>query len=109
MGMAQSPGDDERRQQQHPQARDEIGTARPKISTATMRDRIEPSISRRISNYLLLFLGAMTGALGFVLFLTPGNVAPGGVTGLTLIVNRFLPVAVPEGTLLLLLRSEERR
>ncbi len=73
------------------------------MSTAKMRDRIEPSITRRISNYLLLFLGAMTGALGFVLFLTPGNVAPGGVTGLTLIVNRFLPVAVPEGMLLLLL------
>ncbi len=56
-----------------------------------------------ITNWLLLTAGALISALGFNLFLVPGNVAPGGVTGLTLVASRYLPGNVPEGMLLLAL------
>lgn len=70
---------------------------------AARRRRFRPSFTNRAGNWLLLTAGALVGALGFVLFLAPGNVAPGGVMGLTLVVSRYLPIGVPEGTLLLLL------
>lgn len=56
-----------------------------------------------ITNWLLLTAGALISAVGFNLFLVPGNVAPGGVTGLTLVASRYLPGNVPEGMLLLAL------
>ncbi len=70
---------------------------------AARRRRFRPPLSSEAGNWLLLTAGALVGALGFVLFLAPGNVAPGGVMGLTLVVSRYLPIGVPEGTLLLLL------
>lgn len=51
----------------------------------------------------MLTAGALISALGFNLFLVPGNVAPGGVTGLTLVASRYLPLGIPEGMLLLAL------
>lgn len=56
-----------------------------------------------ITNWALLTAGALISALGFNLFLVPGNVAPGGVQGLTLVASRYLPGNVPEGVLLLAL------
>lgn len=65
--------------------------------------KFRPPLRSQLTNGLLLTLGALAGALGFDLFLVPANVAPGGVTGLTLVVNRFLPAGVPDGMLLLVL------
>ncbi|MEX2542392.1 MAG: YitT family protein [Trueperaceae bacterium] len=55
------------------------------------------------ANALLLTVGALLGAFGFNLFLVPGNVAPGGITGLTLVATGFLPIPVPKGMLMLAL------
>ncbi|HEX7004537.1 MAG TPA: YitT family protein [Trueperaceae bacterium] len=65
--------------------------------------RIRAPLRVRLFNVLLLTLGAIAGALGFNLFLEPGNVAPGGILGLTLVVNQFLPFQIPNGVLLLVL------
>ena len=67
------------------------------------RRQFRPGTSVQITNAVLLTLGGLLGALAFNLFMIPANVAPGGVTGLTLVVANFLPSAVPEGMLLLLL------
>lgn len=65
--------------------------------------KFRPPRPVEITNWLLLTAGALVSALGFDLFLVPGNVAPGGVTGLTLVASRYLPGNVPEGMLLLAL------
>lgn len=54
-------------------------------------------------NGLLLTAGALLAAFGFNLFLVPSNVAPGGITGLTLVATGFLPLPIPNGMLLLAL------
>lgn len=40
-------------------------------------------------NYLILTGGALVLAVNFDIFMTPAKVAPGGVSGLSLIINRF--------------------
>ena len=65
--------------------------------------KFRPTRRVEISNWLLLTAGALISALGFDLFLVPGNVAPGGVTGLTLVASRYLPGNIPPGMLLLAL------
>ena len=52
-------------------------------------------------NALLLTSGALLAAVGFNLFLVPSNVAPGGLSGLTLVVTNVLPLPVPNGMLML--------
>ncbi len=54
-----------------------------------------------IKKYLTIFLGAVFYAGGISLFLNPNDLAPGGVTGIAILLNRF--VQVETGTLLLLL------
>lgn len=65
--------------------------------------RIQAPFSVRFVNTVTLSLGAVLAALGFNLFLEPGNVAPGGITGLTLVANQILPFSVPNGMLMLAL------
>ena len=77
--------------------------ARADRRVARALQRIRAPLQVRLFNGLLLTLGAVAGALGFNLFLEPGNVAPGGILGLTLVVNRVLPVEIPNGLLLLAL------
>ena len=67
------------------------------------RRKFRPPLPTELTNWILLTAGALISALGFDLFLVPGNVAPGGVTGLTLVVNRYLPGDLPAGMLLLAL------
>jgi uncharacterized membrane-anchored protein YitT (DUF2179 family) len=50
---------------------------------------------------LFILVGCALQALSVVIFLNPANLAPGGVSGLAIILNRYLPVAVGVLTLLL--------
>ncbi|MDZ7801206.1 MAG: YitT family protein [Trueperaceae bacterium] len=54
-------------------------------------------------NAALLTLGAMLAAVGFNLFLVPGDLAPGGVSGLTLVVKQLVALPVPNGVLMMIL------
>ncbi len=54
-----------------------------------------------IKKYVLIFLGAIFYASGIAFFLNPNDLAPGGVTGIAILVNRFVPIET--GTLILLL------
>ncbi|GFI46334.1 hypothetical protein IMSAGC019_01648 [Lachnospiraceae bacterium] len=54
-----------------------------------------------IKKYLVITLGAMVYGAGISLFIDPNNLAPGGVSGLAIIISRLLPVET--GTLILLL------
>lgn len=52
------------------------------------------NIGRR---YIMILAGSVAYAAGIGLFLNPNSLAPGGVTGISIILNRFTPFAV--GTL----------
>jgi uncharacterized membrane-anchored protein YitT (DUF2179 family) len=66
------------------------------------RERIEPiNLRESAKNYLLLTIGACVMIINFNLFIAPGEVAPGGVGGLSLILNRY--TGIPYGTGMLLL------
>ncbi len=56
---------------------------------------------KRVFKYFLLFLAAFIFSFGFNVFLRPAGIAPGGLTGLSLIINYLLP-ALPVGTLSLI-------
>lgn len=73
-------------------ARDRVGVAR--------RSLVELARTESV-NFVLLTVGALLNALTFDLFLAPGDVAPGGVGGLTLVVTNFLPF--PNGLTMLAL------
>lgn len=57
--------------------------------------------SKIIWNYFLMIAGALLFALGFNLFLRPAGIAPGGLTGIALLINYLFPI-VPIGSLTLL-------
>lgn len=57
--------------------------------------------ANKIKGYLILTMAAMLYAFGVSMFLDPNNIAPGGVTGISILVSRFVPVAT--GTLNLLI------
>lgn len=61
--------------------------------------KIEPRAVGR--SFLLLTLAAILQAFNFRLFLAPSNIAPGGVSGLTLIIHNF--TGWPEGRTILAL------
>ena len=102
-----------------PERNDERGDGRPTGSVGPMplhesdgrptgggpatgaRRRLQGLIRYEAVNAVLLTCGALLAAIGFNLFLVPGNVAPGGLTGLTLVATSFLPVPVPKGMLML--------
>lgn len=56
---------------------------------------------RRAEHIVLIFWGSILYAVGIALFLNPNDLAPGGVTGIAILVNRF--TGVETGTLLFLL------
>lgn len=55
-----------------------------------------PHIPERVRAYLLICVGCVLGGLAYPLFLTPNNIAPGGLTGVATILNYLfgLPVGV---------------
>lgn len=59
------------------------------------------SVKRRILDYIVITIASLIYAIGISLFLDPNNLAPGGVTGIAIILNRLIPVAT--GTLVILL------
>lgn len=59
-------------------------------------------MKQTIKNFLLLNLGALMDAVGFYFFLAPNEIAAGGINGLALVLNTFIP-QLPLGLLVLIL------
>lgn len=57
--------------------------------------------AKRIWDYLVMTFGALVYAAGISLFLDPNSLAPGGITGISIILNRI--TSIETGTLILLL------
>lgn len=58
-------------------------------------------MKKHILDYSIIFLASIAYAAGIGLFLDPNNLAPGGITGISILINRFVPIET--GTLILLL------
>ena len=58
-------------------------------------------IRKRIKDYVMITIAAVVYAVSISLFLDPNNIAPGGITGVAILLNRF--ISIPVGTLNLLL------
>ena len=58
-------------------------------------------IAKRIKTYIMITAAALIYAVAISLFLDPNDIAPGGVTGIAILINRFAPI--PTGTLNLIL------
>ena len=56
---------------------------------------------RRILDYLLMTVSCLCYAAAISLFLDPNNLAPGGVSGISIILNRLIPIGV--GNLILVI------
>ncbi|MCD7737916.1 MAG: YitT family protein [Lachnospiraceae bacterium] len=54
-----------------------------------------------VKEYLIITVASVVYSVGIALFLDPNNLAPGGVSGLAIILNRLVPLQV--GTLMFLL------
>ena len=57
-------------------------------------------ISKRAWDYAIITIGSIIYAVGLAMFLDPNNLAPGGFSGISIIVNRFTDIAT--GTLFLI-------
>ncbi len=73
----------------------------PTTTRRTARTQALEFLRREGGNVVLMTLGALIFALAFDLFLVPSNVAPGGLSGLTLVITRF--VSLPNGVVLFVL------
>lgn len=62
---------------------------------------MEKEVVKRVKRYIILTAAAVIYAAAISLFLDPNNIAPGGVTGISILVNRF--TAIPTGTINLLI------
>lgn len=56
---------------------------------------------KRVRNYILITAAAFVYAVAISLFLDPNDIAPGGITGVAILINRF--ISIPVGTLNLIL------
>ena len=63
--------------------------------------KIVGKTTNRGKNYIILTVAALIYAVAVSLFLDPNNIAPGGVTGIAILVSRFVPIAT--GTVNLLI------
>lgn len=59
------------------------------------------TLKRRILEYLLMTASCLCYAAAISLFLDPNNLAPGGVSGISIILNRLIPIST--GNLILLI------
>lgn len=59
------------------------------------------SFKRKVLDYIFITFSAFLYATAISLFLDPNSLAPGGVTGISIILSRLIPI--PTGTLILLL------
>lgn len=62
---------------------------------------MEKEVAKSVKRYVILTAAAVIYAIAISLFLDPNNIAPGGVTGISILVNRF--TAIPTGTMNLLI------
>lgn len=62
---------------------------------------MEREVVKRVKCYVILTAAAVIYAAAISLFLDPNNIAPGGVTGISILVNRF--TGIPTGTLNMLI------
>lgn len=58
-------------------------------------------VLRRVKNYVMITVAAFIYSTAISLFVDPNNIAPGGITGVAILLSRFIPL--PVGTLNLLL------
>lgn len=58
-------------------------------------------IGRAVNKYFMITLASLIFGIGISLFIDPNNLAPGGVSGLSIILSRLIPASA--GTLFLLL------
>lgn len=72
----------------------DLGVNKEKVSAAKIW-------KKRISNFFLMTAGSFCYAAAISLFLDPNNLAPGGVTGIAIILNRLFSVST--GTMIFLL------
>ena len=56
----------------------------------------------KLKDFLLITLGTILVAMAVVYFFQPNNIAAGGVTGLAIVINHYLP-AIPTGPLVLIM------
>ncbi len=61
----------------------------------------EKTVKQRILDYIVITLASVVYAVGVSQFIDPNNLAPGGVTGVAIILNRIVPVET--GTLILII------
>ena len=52
---------------------------------------------KKLFDYILIFLGSFILAAGYVLFINPYNIVPGGVFGIGIVVHHLIP-SIPVGT-----------
>lgn len=57
-------------------------------------------MKKAIKEYILITIGIFLVAVGIYYFLVPSNLAAGGVSGLAIVINKFIP-AIPVGLLML--------
>lgn len=65
------------------------------------KKEIEKTVKQRILDYVIITLASITYAMGVSLFIDPNNMAPGGVTGIAIILSRLMPFET--GTLIMLI------
>ena len=58
---------------------------------------MKESALKNLKNYVILTAAAVIYSVAISLFLDPNNIAPGGVTGISILVNRF--TKIPTGTI----------
>lgn len=49
----------------------------------------QKKIIKRVRNYVMITVAAFIYAISISLFLDPNNIAPGGITGVAILINRF--------------------
>lgn len=55
-------------------------------------------VEKTIKKYVIITISALLNAIAISMFIDPNNLAPGGVTGIAIIISRFVPVET--GTLI---------
>lgn len=65
------------------------------------KKEIEKTVKQRILDYVIITLASITYAMGISLFIDPNNMAPGGVTGIAIILSRLMPFET--GTLIMII------
>ena len=63
--------------------------------------KIKNPVVRLICEYMVIAVASVFFAIAVSLFLDPNKLAPGGVTGIAIIINHFLDM--PTGTLVLIM------